>query len=98
MVHAARGDRHGRAAHLAAADTALDHLERTRPIEAGMVRAQRLVTSGAHDEALSLLAAVVAGAPPGFAGWTIPIEPILSPLRQLPAFRALEQALVLRAE
>ena len=45
---------------------------------AATLGAVRLVLAGAHDDAVRLLDGALAAAPPGNAGWTIPIEPLLN--------------------
>jgi DNA-binding winged helix-turn-helix (wHTH) protein len=45
---------------------------------AAMVGAVRLVLAGAHHDAVRQLDGALAAAPPGNAGWTIPIEPLLN--------------------
>jgi hypothetical protein len=55
-------------------------LSRGRPIEAAIVRAKALAADGAADEAIQTLDRLMADAPPGFAGWTLPIEPLLEQL------------------
>ena len=57
-------------------------LAQTRPLEAAMVRAQRYAVEGHVNEAAHGLMEMLAAAPPGFAGWTIPVEPLLSQLQQ----------------
>jgi DNA-binding winged helix-turn-helix (wHTH) protein len=49
-----------------------------RPIEAELVNAQLLAAEGRTDEMAQSLTALLDSAPPGFAAWTIPVEPILS--------------------
>jgi DNA-binding winged helix-turn-helix (wHTH) protein/Tfp pilus assembly protein PilF len=56
-------------------ESALTILDRTKPIEAALVRAQVLTVQGHGPEAAGLLAGAIKDAPPGFAGWTIPVEP-----------------------
>jgi hypothetical protein len=46
------------------------------------------VVAGRGGEAIAALTTLMADAPPGFAGWTMPIEPLLAQLRSEPAFRA----------
>lgn len=67
-------------AALDAVDTVLATLARTRPIEARMMRVQRMAAAGQATEALADLDALLSTAPPGFAGWMIPIEPMLRQL------------------
>ena len=45
--------------------------------DAALVRAQMLAVQGHELEAAGLLAEAVSDAPPGFAGWTVPVEPFL---------------------
>jgi DNA-binding winged helix-turn-helix (wHTH) protein len=45
---------------------------------AAMAGAAQLVLAGAHDEAARLVDTLLAGAPPGNAGWLTPIEPLLN--------------------
>src|SRR5262249_40371474 len=56
-----------------AAASALSVLKRTRPVEAAMVRAQQQVAEAHAAAAADTLTALLAEAPAGFAGWTIPI-------------------------
>jgi DNA-binding winged helix-turn-helix (wHTH) protein/Tfp pilus assembly protein PilF len=59
------------------ARTILDTLRTARPIEAAVVSGQMLAVDGRWQEADAVLCSALDGAPPGFAGWTIPIEPLL---------------------
>lgn len=63
---------------VAAARAALGTLARTRPVEAGLVRALLAGATGAPGEGAAHLVAMLADAPPGFAGWTLPVEPLLA--------------------
>ncbi len=47
------------------------------PINLLMARAGALVLSGAHDEAAHLVTTALSTAPPGNAGWLLPVEPLL---------------------
>ena len=42
--------------------------------------------AGRDDDAIEVLGTLLKDAPPGFAGWTIPIEPLLAQLKVRPAF------------
>lgn len=55
----------------------VETLTAARPIEAAMIRGQMLVIDGRLKEADAILSRTLDGAPPGFAGWTIPVEPFL---------------------
>ncbi|HSL22250.1 MAG TPA: winged helix-turn-helix domain-containing protein [Vicinamibacterales bacterium] len=65
--------------------------------EATLLQAVLLAAAGHPDGALQALVRLVTGAPPGFTGWTIPIEPLLEPVRQLPGYAALAASLAARA-
>jgi len=66
-----RGEDFGRA------DAALARMDRAKPIEAAIVRAQSMAAQGRAPAAADLLLAAIRGAPPGFAGWSLPVEPFL---------------------
>ena len=73
----ALGDRDAADAAWKQADAIVETLNAARPIEAAMVRGQMLSIDGRLKEADAVLCQALDGAPPGFAGWTIPIEPFL---------------------
>lgn len=52
---------------------------RSRPlsVDAAMFRAAQLVVAGAHPMAARIVEEALADAPPGNAGWLLPIEPLL---------------------
>jgi DNA-binding winged helix-turn-helix (wHTH) protein/tetratricopeptide (TPR) repeat protein len=75
----------------------LDALQRTRPIEAAMVRAQLLAARGDAAAAAATLGRLLANAPPGFAAWTLPVEPFLRELRHVTAFTEVLDRLAGRA-
>lgn len=52
-------------------------VDRTKPIESALVRAQLLTVQRRGAEAAGVLAGTLETAPPGFAGWTLPVEPLL---------------------
>ena len=96
---------HQRRGQRAAAKDALDHAWRAldelrdsgRAAEASMATAFAHVVAGRGGEAVAALTALMADAPPGFAGWTMPIEPLLADLKAQPAFRAVLARLADRA-
>ena len=55
-----------------------DALATTRPIEAAIVHSQLLAADGRLHDAGEVLCKALDDAPPGFAAWTLPIEPFLS--------------------
>ena len=58
-----------------------------RTVEAAMSSALSDAADGRFDAAAAALVRLLDEAPPGFAGWTIPIEPLLEPLRDRPSHR-----------
>jgi tetratricopeptide (TPR) repeat protein len=73
----ARGQTDAARAALDRAEAAVAVLDRTKPVEAAMVRAQLHAVRGDRAAVASTLDGLLATAPPGFAGWTIPVEPHL---------------------
>ena len=68
------------------ARASLDTLIVTRPIEAAIVHSQMLAIEGKPRDADAILCTALDDAPPGFAAWTLPIEPLLSQLAGSKAF------------
>jgi DNA-binding winged helix-turn-helix (wHTH) protein/TolB-like protein/Flp pilus assembly protein TadD len=58
-------------------EAALDVMDRTKPLEAALIRAQLLAAQGQGEAAASVARAAIIDTPPGFAGWSLPIEPLL---------------------
>lgn len=58
-------------------EAALDVMDGTKPIEAALIRAQLLAAQGREAQAADVARAAISEAPPGFAGWSIPVEPLL---------------------
>jgi TolB-like protein/Flp pilus assembly protein TadD len=75
----------------------LEQLRAARPIEAALVEAQMLAATGQADTAGAVLSTLFDAAPPGFAGWTVPIDPLLVQLHGTPAFAAARERLAERA-
>jgi tetratricopeptide (TPR) repeat protein len=59
------------------ARASLDTLTLTRPIEAAMVLGQLLAAENRPGDVDAVLCRALDDAPPGFAAWTMPIEPFL---------------------
>jgi DNA-binding winged helix-turn-helix (wHTH) protein/tetratricopeptide (TPR) repeat protein len=55
----------------------LETLRATRPVEAAMVESQLLAIDGHPESADAVLCKALDEAPPGFAAWTLPVEPLL---------------------
>jgi len=72
-------------------------LETGRPVKATIVGSQILAADGRVDEACAALCSLLDSAPPGHAGWTLPIEPLLAEALQREAFAAVTTRLADRA-
>jgi tetratricopeptide (TPR) repeat protein len=79
------------------AQTSLPILERAQPIEAARVRALVLASRGKHAEAAETLATLLGIAPPGFACWTLPVDPFLAQLSGSREFASVQERLSERA-
>ena len=73
-------------AQRALAEAALPTLEATRPMYGAIARAEMLVMRKEADAAAGVLTQALRKAPPGFACWSIPIEPAFQDVIGLPAF------------
>jgi DNA-binding winged helix-turn-helix (wHTH) protein/tetratricopeptide (TPR) repeat protein len=92
------GDTSGATAALACASGAIDALRRGgRSGEARLSESFALVVQGHDDEAVVVIQSLLEEAELPFTGWTIPIEPLLAPLRRTPAFREILKRLAERA-
>jgi DNA-binding winged helix-turn-helix (wHTH) protein len=97
LAQRARGEHEAADSALAATGRALAVLERTRPIEAAMVRSHLLAARGAAGDAAAVLDRLLSSAPAGFAGWTIPVEPFTARLRNARGFTGVLRILAHRA-
>jgi DNA-binding winged helix-turn-helix (wHTH) protein/tetratricopeptide (TPR) repeat protein len=79
------------------AERAANALRTRRPIEGAIARAQLLTGRGALDAALRALQELLREAPPGFAGWSLAIDPLFTPLHERPEFDAVLRRLADRA-
>jgi DNA-binding winged helix-turn-helix (wHTH) protein/tetratricopeptide (TPR) repeat protein len=68
-----------------------------RATEAAMASAFWHIASGRPEDAVAVLSNLMSLAPPGFAGWTAPIEPLLDPLHNTSAWDAVLGSLAGRA-
>jgi DNA-binding winged helix-turn-helix (wHTH) protein/Flp pilus assembly protein TadD len=75
----------------------LDTLAVTRPIERAIVHSQLLALDGKARDAGAVLCKALDDAPPGFAAWTVPIEPFLFQPTGAEAFTAVLGRLSARA-
>jgi adenylate cyclase len=68
-----------------------------RMLEAAVLSAMAAVGRGRPADAIATLNRLLAEAPPGFPGWTIPIEPMFKPLHAHPEFAGVLARLAERA-
>lgn len=94
----ALGENDAAATELAAGRAAADALEKAgRAAESVVASAMGDVLHGQADEGCRRLAALLETAPPGFAGWTIPVEPAFAPLHARQDFQQVLRVLAERA-
>jgi tetratricopeptide (TPR) repeat protein len=86
LAHRAAGSTAAADRAIARAEAALTTLVRTRPIEAAIVRAQLLAVRGDVEGALGVLGRLLREAPPGFAAWTLPADPLMAQLKESSVF------------
>jgi DNA-binding winged helix-turn-helix (wHTH) protein/Tfp pilus assembly protein PilF len=79
------------------AHSALRTLQGARPGYAAIVKAESLAVQGDAAASAGLLLASLKESPPGFACWTLPIEPAFRQVIGLPAFAPVLQELATRA-
>jgi len=72
-------------------------LGESRPIEAKLIDSQRLTADGQFDRAAATLSELLETAPPGFAAWTLPVDPLFRQLHAAQGFTAVLQKLAERA-
>ncbi len=72
-------------------------LDDSKPVEAAIVRAQACAAERQAGPATEKLLRMLATAPPGFAGWTIPIEPLFQQLQADQRFSEVTRRLAYRA-
>lgn len=97
-AYRAAGDRKKADAAFTQAAAAIDALRKgTRNTEAIMAQAILHATLGRQKEAIACARDLLARGDLPFSGWTLPIEPLLEPLRQTPEFKDVLQALAAKA-
>ena len=95
---AAAGKRAEARAALEHGRASIAELERGgRLLEAALLSAMASVAQGRPTDAIGLLDRLLTEAPPGFPGWTIPIEPMFKPLHAQPEFAGILVRLAERA-
>ena len=80
-----------------AARSVVELRESGRVTEGAVAHSMWQVGSGQTEEAAHTLLGLMDEATPGFAGWTIPVEPLLDPIRRLPAYQRVLELLAQRA-
>jgi len=95
---AASGARDAAEESRACAAAALHALSGARPIEAGFAEGQQLAVAGRLEEASAALSRALDRAPAGFAGWTLPVEPLLKQMIDNKAFSPVATRLAGRAD
>jgi tetratricopeptide (TPR) repeat protein len=95
---AGAGRKAGAHAAIDRAGSSIVELERGgRHLEAALTSAMAAVAHGKPTDAIGLLDRLLTEAPPGFPGWTIPIEPMFKPLNAQPEFGTILARLAERA-
>lgn len=97
LAHRATGSGAVADATLKRVKTILTTLATSRPIEAALVRSQLLAIEGDGPKAGAVLCGLLNDAPPGFAAWTLRVEPFLQPLTGTQEFMAALERLAERA-
>jgi tetratricopeptide (TPR) repeat protein len=97
LAHRALGSRERARLEFARVDAILAILTGSKPIDAAMIRAMYAAADDRIDEAAATLEHLLAGVPAGFAGWTIPIEPLLGKLHGHQSFAVILRSLADRA-
>jgi DNA-binding winged helix-turn-helix (wHTH) protein/tetratricopeptide (TPR) repeat protein len=95
LAFRAAGSRDRADARLNRLTAIVETLTRSRPIEARLVESQRLAADGKSVQAATRLEELLETAPPGFAGWTLPVDPLF---RHLPGTKEFTNALQRLAE
>jgi tetratricopeptide (TPR) repeat protein len=94
---AASGARDAADESRACAAAAVHALSGARPIEAGFAEGQQLAVAGRLDEAAAALCRALDRSPAGFAGWTLPVDPLLNHMIDNKAFTPVVTRLAVRA-
>jgi DNA-binding winged helix-turn-helix (wHTH) protein/Flp pilus assembly protein TadD len=84
-------------APFAPAAAAIADMRRSKPVQAGLAEGALLAVQGEPARAALVLDRVLADAPPGFAGWQLPIQPLLRQVAETAPIRAVLGRLAERA-
>jgi DNA-binding winged helix-turn-helix (wHTH) protein/Tfp pilus assembly protein PilF len=81
----------------AAAEAAIAGMRASKPVQAGIAKGALLAARGDPAGSAAALDAVLAAAPPGFAGWQIPVLPMFREVTETTAIKAVLDRLAERA-
>jgi tetratricopeptide (TPR) repeat protein len=82
----------------AQADAAIADMRSSKPIQAALAEGALLAAGGKVQRAAEVLDRVLADAPPGFAGWQLPVQPLLREVAEAPPIKAVLGRLADRAK
>jgi DNA-binding winged helix-turn-helix (wHTH) protein len=81
----------------ARAEAAIADMARSKPIQAGLAKGALMAAQGDVTGAATVLDGVLSTAPPGFAGWQLPIQPLLREVAEKAPIKAVLGRLADRA-
>ena len=81
----------------ARAEKAIAAMVEAKPVQAGIARGALLAVQGDAGGSAAALDAVISTAPPGFAGWQVPVLPMFREVAETTALRAVFERLAERA-
>ena len=81
----------------AAAETAIAGMTANKRVQAGIARSALLAARGDAEGSAAALDAVLSSAPPGFAGWQVPVLPMFREVAETTAVKAVFERLAERA-
>jgi DNA-binding winged helix-turn-helix (wHTH) protein/Tfp pilus assembly protein PilF len=81
----------------ARAETAIADMAGDKPVQAGLARGALLAVQGRLEEAAAAFDELLTSAPPGFAGWQLPVQPLLREVVDAEPFSAVFARLADRA-
>ena len=80
-----------------AAEAAISGMREAKPVQAGIAQSALLAVRGDAGGSAAALDAVLSTAPPGFAGWQVPVLPMFREVAETTAIRAVFDRLAERA-
>lgn len=91
------GDAVATGGSFARAEAVIAGMTATKPVQAGIARAALRATQGDAVDAAAALDGVLTAAPPGFAGWQVPVLPMFREVAETTVIRAVLDRLAERA-